>query len=78
MADQPDLPMNTSGGAEPKSPFKSKTIWFIIGAGVIGILSNLAASQPGWEWAAEPLTQLQLFLLGGAGMSRAVASGPLK
>lgn len=76
MADQADLPMNNPDAA--KSPFKSKTIWFIVGAGVIGILSNLAAAQPGWEWAAEPLTQLQLFLLGGAGMSRAVAGGPLK
>lgn len=76
MADQADLPMNM--GNEPKSPFKSKTIWFIIGAGVVGILANLAAASPGFEWAADPLTQLQLFLLGGAGMSRAVATGPLK
>ena len=79
MADQADLPMNTGGAAgEPKSALKSKTIWFIAGAGVIGIVRDIAATNPEWGWVAEPLNQLQLFVLGLAGMARATATAPLK
>lgn len=76
MADQADLPMNNPDGTKPLA--KSKTIYFLAGAGLISFFMTLVRAFPAYEWAYEPLNQLQLFLLAGAGVSRATATGPLK
>ncbi len=74
-ADSADLPMDGALSAKPMH--KSKTIWYLMAAGLVQLGQTVAASY-GQEWVLPALGQLQLFLLGMAGVSRAVAVRPLK
>lgn len=74
-ADVPDLPMD---GAAPAKPMhKSKTLIYLMAAALVQ-LGQTVSSAYGLDWMLPALGQLQLFLLGMAGVSRAVATRPLK
>lgn len=75
IAPGPDFPMD--GGLPAKPLHQSKTILYLMAAGIVQLVQTVAAAY-GHEWALPALGQLQLFLLGMAGVSRAVATRPLK
>jgi hypothetical protein len=70
-----DLPLD--GALPPKPMHESKTIWYLMAAGLVQLAQTVATAY-GHEWVLPALGQLQLFLLGLAGVSRAVAVRPLK
>lgn len=74
-ADAPDLPMDGASAAKPMH--KSKTLVYLMAAALVQLGQTVSAAY-GQEWLLPALGQLQLFLLGMAGVSRAVAVKPLK
>ena len=74
-ADAPDLPMDGASAAKPMH--KSKTLVYLMAAALVQLGQTVSAAY-GQEWLLPALGQLQLFLLGMAGVSRAVAVQPLK
>lgn len=73
--DMPDLPMDGANAAKPMH--KSKTLVYLMAAALVQLGQTVSAAY-GQEWLLPALGQLQLFLLGMAGVSRAVAVQPLK
>jgi|JI10StandDraft_1071094.scaffolds.fasta_scaffold36987_9 hypothetical protein len=73
--DTPDLPLD--GANAPKPMHKSKTLVYLMAAALVQLGQTVSAAY-GQEWLLPALGQLQLFLLGMAGVSRAVAVQPLK
>ena len=65
------------GAKAPKPMHKSKTLIFLMAAALVQLGQTVSASD-GQEWLLPALGQLQLFLMGMAGVSRAVAVKPLK
>jgi hypothetical protein len=74
-ADIPDLPMD--GANAPKPMHKSKTLVYLTAVALVQLGQTVSAAY-GMEWMLPALGQLQLFLLGMAGVSRAVAVKSLK
>ncbi len=74
-ADMPDLPLDGARAAKPMH--KSKTLIYLMAAALVQLGQTIAAAY-GQDWMSPALGQLQLFLLGMAGVSRAVAVQPLK
>ena len=74
-ADIPDLPLDGASTAKPMH--KSKTLIYLMAAALVQMGQTVAAAYS-QDWLLPALGQLQLFLLGMAGVSRAVATPPLK